>query len=133
VSTRCYAITLVAILLVGCKSYEGIYSPACVAFAGSTIELSDGRFVWEKFTDSVVVDDAGKAVDQFPGYPMHGSYRIDERTVHMEADSGESIADMYLHRHDGRYFLLTAEQLEALESGGNLAECALALGGNTKN
>ena len=87
------------------------------------------QFVWEKFTDSVVVDDDGKIVNQFPGYPMRGAYRIDEQMVYMDSASGEPMENMYLHRHDDRYYLLTAEQFEAWEKTGEYAECALMLGG----
>ena len=129
--TASHSITLcVAGLLAACVSHEGKYSPACVAYAGSIIELHRGQFVWEKFTDSVIVDDDGEIVNQFPGYPMHGSYRIDGQTVLMESASGESLAAMYLHRRDHRRYLLTAEQHEAWERGGMSADCALVLGGN---
>lgn len=128
-NARCTAITLIAFLLAGCVAHEGTYSPSCIAYAGSKINLSDGQFVWEKFTDSVVVDDDGKIVNQFPGYPMRGAYRIDEQMVYMDSASGEPMENMYLHRHDDRYYLLTAEQFEAWEKTGEYAECALMLGG----
>jgi hypothetical protein len=63
---------LVATLLSACVSHEGTYSPGCIAYVGSNITLSDGQFVWEKFTDEVVVNDDGEIVDQFPGYPLRG-------------------------------------------------------------
>ena len=129
--TSSHSITLfLASLLAACVSHEGRYSPACVAYAGSNIELRSGQFVWEKFTDSVIVDDDGEIVNQFPGYPMQGHYRIDDQAVLMESASGESLATMYLHRQDHRHYLLTAEQHEAWESGGMTADCALVLGGN---
>ncbi len=56
-NARYMATILIACLLVGCVSHEGTYSPACIAYAGSKINLTDGQFVWEKFSDSVVVDD----------------------------------------------------------------------------
>jgi len=128
-NARCTAITLIVCLLAGCVSHEGTYSPACIAYAGSKINLSDGLFVWEKFTDSVVMDNDGKIVNQFPGYPMRGAYRIDEQMVYMDSASGESMENMYLHRHDDHYYLLTAEQFETGEKTGEYAECALMLGG----
>jgi len=132
-SARCYVITLAVLLLAACNSYEGTYSPSCVAFAGSNIVLTNGRFTWEKFTDAVVVDDEGNVVNQFPGYPMQGSYRIEGRTVHMKATSGEPLADMYLHEHNDRQFLLTEEQSKAWNDTGEIAQCALVLGGNDRN
>jgi hypothetical protein len=129
-NARCTAITLIACLLAGCVSHEGTYSPACIAYAGSKINLNDGQFVWEKFTDSVLVDDDGNIVNQFPGYPMRGAYRIDEQMVYMDSASGEPMENMVLHRHDDRYYLLTAEQFEAWEKTGEYAECALMLSGS---
>ena len=81
------------LLLAGCVSHDGTYSPACIAYAGSKITLSDGEFVWEKFTDEVVVNDAGETVDRFPGYPMRGTYRIYGQRVLMESSDGEAIED----------------------------------------
>lgn len=118
---------LAACLLSACASHEGVYSPACAAFAGSSITLHDGRFVWEKFTDSVIVDDDGKTVNQFPGYPMQGSYSIDGGAVEMESSAGESLATMYLHRHNRRQYLLTAEQHAAWKEHVAPAACALVL------
>lgn len=120
----------IAALLVGCVSHEGTYSPDCIAYAGSNISLDDGQFVWEKFTDEVIVNDDGEIVNQFPGYPMRGSYRIEGQTVHMESDAGESLEDMYLHRRDNRQYLLTAEQFRAWEETGKQADCALMLDGD---
>ncbi len=122
--------TLTAILLFGCVSHEGTYLPDCIAYAGSNIILDDGQFVWEKFTDSVVVDEDGEIVNQFPGYPMRGSYRIDGQTLYMESGAGETMDKMYLHRRDNRQYLLTAEQFEAWQTTGKHADCALMLDGN---
>ncbi len=117
-------------MLAGCVSHEGTYSPACIAYEGSKIRLNNGQFVWEKFTDSVVVDNNGQVVNQFPGYPMRGAYRIDGQTVYMDTAAGESVENMFLHRHDDHYYLLTAEQFAAWETTGEYAECALMLGGS---
>lgn len=125
--------TLTAILLFGCVSHEGTYLPDCIAYAGSNIILDDGQFVWEKFTDSVIVDEGGEIVNQFPGYPMRGSYRIDGQTLYMESAAGETMDKMYLHRRDSRQYLLTAEQFEAWQATGEHAECALMLDGNPDN
>ena len=127
---RIISTTLTAAILVGCVSHEGTYSPGCIAYAGSTISLSDGQFVWEKFTDSVVVDDDGEIINQFPGFPMRGRYRIDGQTLYMESNDGDSLEEMFLHRRDNRQYLLTAEQFEAWETTGKHADCALLLDGN---
>ncbi len=127
-SPRNIATVLIAFLISGCVSHEGTYSPDCIAYAGSNISLSDGQFVWEKFTDEVIIDDDGEIVNQFPGYPMQGSYRIEGQTVHMESDAGDLAIKMYLHRRDNRQYLLTADQFEASENTGKHADCALMLG-----
>ena len=121
--------TLIAVLLCGCASHEGTYSPSCIAYEGSNVSLSDGKFVWEKFTDSVVVDDAGNVVNQFPAYPLQGTYRIEGQALYLEAASGETVANMYLRQHNERQYLLTAEQFEAWEKTGHDVACALVLGG----
>jgi hypothetical protein len=126
-------IVMLAALLSGCLSHEGTYSPACIAYAGSNITLGDGQFLWEKFTDQVVVDDEGEIVNQFPGYPMRGSYRIDRQSVHMESASGEPMQTMYLHRHDGQQYLLTTDEYAEFEKIGKLADCALRLNSQTES
>ncbi len=115
------------LLLAGCVSHDGTYSPACIAYAGSKITLSDGEFVWEKFTDEVVVNDAGETVDRFPGYPMRGTYRIYGQRVLMESSDGEAMEDMYLHRQGDSAYLYTAKQFEHLNSSGEPAKCPLKL------
>lgn len=120
-------IALFAALLSGCVSHDGTYSPGCIAYAGSKITLSNGEFVWEKFTDEVVVNDAGETVDRFPGYPLRGTYRIYGQRVLMESSDGEAMEDMYLHRQGDNAYLYTSEQFEHLKSSGEPAECALKL------
>jgi len=129
-SPRTIATVLMAVMVSGCVSHEGTYSPDCIAYAGSNISLSDGQFVWEKFTDEVIVDDDGEIVNQFPGYPMRGSYRIEGQTVYMESNAGEPIEKMYVHRRDNRQYLLSAGQFEAWENTGMYADCALMLDGD---
>jgi len=121
---------LFAVLLVGCVSHEGTYSPSCIAYAGSNITLSDGQFVWEKFTDEMVVNAEGEVVDRFPGYPLRGTYRVNGQMVLMESEQGEQMESMYLSRQGDRNYLYTAMQFEVLEASGKSPECALSLGGN---
>ncbi len=120
-------IALTAALLTGCVSHDGTYAPSCTAFAGSEITLSDGSFVWEKFTDEVVVNDDGEAVDRFPGYPLRGSYRINGQTVRMTTGDGSAMDNMYLHRHEGNWYLYTAEQFEQWQATEAHDDCALVL------
>lgn len=120
-------IVLSAALLTACVSHDGTYSPGCIAYAGSKITLSKGEFVWEKFTDEVVVNDAGETVDRFPGYPLRGTYRIHGQRVLMKSLDGEAMEDMYLHRQDDAAYLYTSQQFEHLKSSGEPADCALKL------
>ncbi len=122
---------LVSILLFGCKSYDGTYSPSCVAFAGNKISLNNGEFVWEKFTDMVVLDDDGNSINQFPGYPMQGTYRIEGQTVIMESAAGEKIQNMYLQMSNESLHLLTADELKSLGETGEYPYCSLVLDGFT--
>lgn len=126
-------VALTAVVSIGCAPYEGSYAPDCIAYEGNRIDLNDGRFVWEKFSDQVFVNDDGEVVNQFPGYPMTGTYRIDGKSIHMESDTGAPVQSMYLHQRDKRHYLLTAEQSAELEKSGNYAECALILGVNSAN
>ncbi len=131
--SRLIGIGIFGIVLLGCVSHDGVYSPACAAFTGSTIELSAGRFTWEKFTDEMMIGKDGEVVNPFPGFPLQGSYRIDEGAVQMESDSGDAIDSMYFHEQNNRRFLLTAEQHETLKKSGQIDACALALGGTNRN
>jgi len=118
-------ITLLICLLAGCASIEGTYYPGCIAYEGSKIYLHDGEFVWEKFTDQVVVDDDGKVINQFPGYPKRGTYRIAGQVLQMTYDRGGSVETMHMHQHDGQNLLLTSTQVASWENNGRYDDCAL--------
>ncbi len=120
-------IAFAGVLLTGCVSHDGTYAPSCTAFAGSEITLSDGTFVWEKFTDEVVLNDDGEKVDPFPGYPRRGTYRINGQIVRMTTGAGESMENMFLHRHEGSRYLYTAAQFEHWQATGTPADCPLVL------
>jgi hypothetical protein len=81
----------------------------------------------------VAIDDNGEVINQFPGYPMQGSYRISGQTVSMESAAGESLEKMYLHRSENRSYLLTAGQHKTWEETGKYDDCALVLGGTSEN
>jgi hypothetical protein len=97
----------VVVALAGCSGTNGFYSPACPMFEGQTITLDSGRFVVDKFTDSVELDDADNAVDPFPGYPMQGDYSIEDNVVYMRSDSGTNLPTMYLAKVGSKKWLLT--------------------------
>jgi hypothetical protein len=115
-------------LLAGCANNAGNYAPDCVAFEGETVELADGNFVLDKFTDQVEVDDAGNKKDPFPGYPMSGTYRLEGHVLHMQSDSGTTLPIRYLVKSEGRKRLPTAEQYDAWKTDGTIDDCALTLG-----
>jgi hypothetical protein len=114
-------------LLAGCASYDGTYSPDCIAFAGNRVTLDNGRFVWDKFTDQVLVNDAGEVVDMYPEYPMRGRYRMEGDTVHFESYIGEPLPVMHLHREDQKTYLLTDKQLESWQNPADRPRCPLLL------
>lgn len=129
-TSKKYAAAAVCFLaLAGCAGIDGTYTPACLAHAGNSITLANGRFAWDKFTDQVLVNDRGEAVDQFPGYPVRGRYRIEGDTVHFDSCTGETLPAMHLRREGNRRLLLTDEQLEGWPGDARLTRCALVLGG----
>jgi len=130
---RLILIALTVVPMLGCKTVEGTYSPGCMAYAGSNIELGNGKFVWEKFTDAVVIDDDGNVVNSFPGYPLQGSYHVAGQVLNMDSASGEALSKMYILQRDNREYLLTVEQFKALGETGEFDECALVLGGYRDN
>ena len=106
----------------------GTYSPSCVAFEGNTIELSEGRFTWDKFTDEVTVDEAGNELDPFPGFPVRGTYVVEDDTVRLTTDVGELAGEMHMVRRPDQVYLLTAEEFESWQRDGEVPKCALLLG-----
>lgn len=115
----------------GCASgpdVTGTYGPSCVAFEGNTIELTDSRFTWDKFTDEVTVDDDGNTVDPFPGFPVRGTYAVRDDVLSLTTDVGELAAELHLVQRPGEMYLLTAPEFEAWERDGQVPECALMLG-----
>lgn len=105
----------------------GTYTPSCIAFEGNTIELSDSRFTWDKFTDEVSVDDAGNKIDPFPGFPVRGTYVIEDDVVRLTTDVGELAGEMHLVRRPGQVYLLTGDEFEAWERENTVPACALLL------
>ena len=115
----------------GCATdagFAGTYAPSCVAFEGSTIELADNRFTWEKFTDEVSVDKAGNKIDPVPGFPVRGTYTIEDDVVSLVTDVGEFAAELHLVRRPDQVYLLTDAEYRAWQQDGTVPECALLLG-----
>ena len=106
----------------------GTYAPSCAAFEGNTIELADNRFTWDKFTDEVAIDESGNKIDPFPGFPVRGTYVVDEDLVRLTTDVGELAGEMHLVRRPGQVYLLTAAEFDAWQRDGEVPPCALLLG-----
>ena len=106
----------------------GMYVPSCVAFEGNTIELTDQRFTWDKFTDEVTVDAEGNKLDPFPGFPVRGTYTIEDDELRLTTDVGELAAVLHLVRRPGQVYLLTDAEFDAWQKGGAVPNCALLLG-----
>jgi hypothetical protein len=105
----------------------GTYLPSCVSFAGNSIELGEGRFTWDKFTDEVRVDDSGNVVEPFPAFPKRGSYAFDGDMLRLTTDAGELAGEMHVVRRPGQVYLLTAAEFDAWERDGTVPACALLL------
>jgi hypothetical protein len=117
-----------ATLLVACASHNGVYSPDCIAFAGDRIELDNGKFVWDKFTDQVRVTEEGEVIDRYPDYPVSGRYELDGARVIFHASTAMELPDRYLVERNKQIYLLTAEQHDTWTDTGQIASCALMLG-----
>jgi hypothetical protein len=122
---RLKCLALCAVVLTACTSIDGVYLPACEAYAGSKITLSGGRFHWSKFTDQVEIDDEGNVVEPFPGFPLEGDYEVSERKVTLTPDSGQRAETLYLLEEKGHVYLLTAREKAEMQAGGVPPKCAL--------
>ena len=123
--TRSFLIAGCALVLTGCASFEGVYLPSCEAYAGSEIRLADGRFVWSKFTDQVVVDEDGNKVDAFPGFPLEGTYHVSGKVLTLVPGNGQPPETLYFLRDEGAVYLLSAAENDEIAAGGSLPRCAL--------
>lgn len=121
-------ITCAALVLASCaSSIEGVFEPACIAYAGDSITMLDGRFEWRRFTDQVNVDEDGNKIDPFPGFPVTGTYEVDNEQVSLFPDSGASASERFLLNHRDDLYLLTYEQNEAVLNNEKFPVCALKL------
>jgi hypothetical protein len=118
---------LSALSLSACASHTGRYAPACIAYSGSHVTLNGDSFLWERFTDQVRVDDEGNVLEPYPDFPKRGSYSIDGQTLVMRSEGGATMDNMYLHRANGGYLLLTADDQHRWEKTGQYADCVLTL------
>ena len=124
------ALIVSTLTFAACASHEGLYEPACIAYEGDRIELRSGRFEWQRFTDQRTVDDAGKIVDPFPGFPKKGTYDFENGRLELVDDNGVRLDDWFVVVQDGRRFLLTASQHKAFVADKALPACALSQSAN---
>lgn len=118
---------VLALLFSACANQEGKYEPACIAYQGDQIELQNGRFTWQRYTDERTVDAAGNVVEPFPGFPKTGAYRVTAGRLELTTDDNVRLDDWFIVEHAGQRYLLNAEQHKAFLEGGKLPKCALKL------
>lgn len=116
---------VLTLLLSACANHEGMYEPACIAFQGDKIELQDGRFTWQRYTDERTVDEAGNVVEPFPGFPKTGSYHVSAGRLELVTDDNVRLDDWFVVEHAGQRYLLDAEQHNVFLEGGKLPKCVL--------
>ncbi len=127
------AIALTASLIAACASVtqsgevarNGKYAPGCMAMAGDTIELDDGRFVWDKFTDAVKLGADGKKEDAYPAHPMHGNYEVSGNKLVLKPDAGGVTSVFYLVNEGGDHYVLNVVQHSQWLTAGTIPACAL--------
>ncbi len=123
----CQMITLfVAVLLLcGCQSTDGRYVPSCVAYEGDTIELRGGKFVWNRFTDEVRLDESGNKIDAFPDFPKTGTYVKSASRIELSVEGDETQQTYYLLSLDNQTYLLSAAEQGRYAFDGVVERCAL--------
>lgn len=116
---------ILALSLAACASHQGTYEPACVAYEGDRLNLTAGRFEWQRFTDERVVNESGEEVAPFPGFPKSGTYRMTDNKLELVTDDGTRLDDWFVIDHAGQRYLLDAKQHNAFLGTSKLPECAL--------
>lgn len=113
------------VLLAGCRDVEGVYEPSCIAFAGETITLREGRYEWDRFTDERRLAEDGSVIDPYPDFPRNGNYRVDDQRVELSPAEGGPVESRFLVARDGDLYLVDAPTRDRLEQGEALPDCAL--------
>ena len=125
-SLRLAVVGILMTALTGCQELDGDWTMSCAAFAGDTLSFSGDRFTWDKFTDARRIDDEGRIIDPFPGFPKSGVYAVDgDALVLTDESTGAELGRFYLHEQDGVAALLTAAEHSELANGGPFPECPL--------
>lgn len=123
---RLTCVALLIACLSGCKALDGTFLPGCAAYAGDRIELSNGRFEWDRFTDAIELDEEGNRIDAFPDYPKRGNFSIDGTRLILAFDGDGSTETFNIYEHESMGLqLLTDAQLAAVDQGGLDEDCAL--------
>lgn len=125
--TRQFLCVLTVLLLAACKQVEGTYYPGCAAFEGDKVVLQAGSVIWDRFTDQVIVDADGNAIDQFPEFPKTGVYEVDGDSLHLRFEQDNVAKTFHVRRRDDRVVLLNAEEFAAWERTGQIDDCVLTL------
>jgi hypothetical protein len=118
------------LLFAACANHEGVYEPACIAYEGDTIELRNGRFGWQRFTDQRTLDADGNVKNPFPAFPKTGTYNLEAGRVELIADDGVPLDDWFIVTRSGNRYLLTSEQQKVFRESNELPDCALRLTGS---
>ena len=116
---------VLALSLLACANQDGVYEPACIAYEGDRLELKDGRFEWQRFTDERVVDKAGEVVPPFPGFPKTGTYRVLGDQLQLLTDDNVRLENWFIVEAAGQRYILNAGQHNAFANGGALPDCVL--------
>ena len=62
------------------------------------------------------------------GFPVRGSYSIEDDVLRLTTDVGELAGELYLVRRPGQIYLLTEAEFGAWQKDGAVPDCALLLG-----
>ncbi len=123
------ALIAAAFTLTACNerdtSIQAIFAPGCIAFEGDRVEFDGERFIWDRFTDQIMIGPDGEPVDPFPAFPKTGAYRLQGDRVEFAPDDGSRIDNRYLDLSGEMPRLLTAGEFAALEAGESLPACVL--------
>lgn len=110
-----------------CTSQELLFEPSCIAYEGDSVLLRGTQFEWRKFSDQVPMGADSDRANPFPGYPVSGTYRLENERVEFKPENGAEIDDYYMLDHLGARYLLTAEAHQKFTADGQLQNCALKL------
>ena len=115
----------IAVFLCSCTTVDGFYTPSCVAYEGSEIELSADRFTWRRFTDERKLDEHGQPLEPFPGFPKTGRYEEHGSRIDLIPEDGSPVVRLHVKVESKETYLLTDAENDGLLEDGKMPECAL--------